>query len=408
MQFKEMINDERILETLNTLGFQTPTPIQAQVIPEILKGGDLRALSQTGTGKTAAFLLPALIRLIKTKTRGPRVIILAPTRELAMQLSTETAKLSRSLNLVTVSLYGGVPYPAQNRQLSKPYDILIATPGRLMDHMEQRRVNLNHIEMFILDEADRMLDMGFIGPVEKIASKMPSSKQTLMFSATFGKSVRKLSATLLKDPIEIASEFTENRHTHIEQVFYRADSLEEKHSRLDQILSQPDLKQAIVFSATKSQTEKIADQLQERGLQVDALHGDMHQRQRSRTIHQFRTCKTQILVATDVAARGIDILTISHVINFDLPNNLEDYIHRIGRTGRAGNKGVAISFFSRRDRQLQKELEKFSGTKIASDPKAPQEQKNRPASPNKRPKFKPKYSPYKKRFKSSKNFSRHP
>ncbi len=387
MQFKEMIDDERILHTLEKLGFEVPTPIQAEAIPQILKGGDLRASAQTGTGKTAAFLLPALLRLSKEKNRlGPQVLILVPTRELALQLAAETAKLGRSLNLVTVTLYGGVPYPMQNRQLSRHHDILIATPGRLMDHMQQKRVDLSHIEMLILDEADRMLDMGFIGPVEEIASKTPSSRQTLMFSATFGKGIRKLSASLLRDPFEIATENAENNHKQIEQSFHSTDNLGEKFQRLEEILSTPSIEQAIIFSSTKIQTERIADKLSELGLEASALHGDMNQRQRTRTIQQFRASKIRILVATDVAARGIDVLTISHVINFDAPNTLEDYIHRIGRTGRAGNRGVALSFFSHKDHKVRREIEKFCGVPMTPSPK-------KPSSPHKKRPFKS--GPYK-------------
>lgn len=374
MQFKDIINDERILKTLENLGFQAPTPIQAEAIPQIMKGGDLRASSQTGSGKSAAFLLPALMRLSQAKDRkGPKVLILAPTRELAIQLATETQKLGRSLNLVTVSLYGGVPYPKQNRELSRPYDVLIATPGRLMDHMNQKRVHLNHIEMFILDEADRMLDMGFIGPVEEIASKLPPSRQTLMFTATFGKNVRKLSATLLKEPFEISTDATENKHENIEQRFIQTDNLADKQRCLEKILSETKIDQAIIFSSTKMQTRRIADGLRDQGLQVGSLHGDLNQRQRTKTIRQFREGKIKFLVATDVAGRGIDVLTVSHVINFDVPNNLDDYIHRIGRTGRAGNKGVAVSFFSHKDREIRREIEQFSGQKIAgSSAPAPQ------------------------------------
>jgi superfamily II DNA/RNA helicase len=372
MHFKDIIDDERILQTLEKLGYQVPTPIQAEAIPQILKGGDLRAASQTGTGKTAAFLLPALMRLVKAEERkGPKVLVLVPTRELAIQLASECAKLGRGLGLVTVTLYGGVPYPVQNRQLAKHYDILVATPGRLMDLMEQRRVNLSNIEMFILDEADRMLDMGFIGPVEEIAEAMPEGRQTIMFSATFGKAVRKLSASLLTDPFEIATETANDNHKQIEQSFHRTDNLTEKHKLLDEILSAGDIEHGIIFSGTKMQTDQIADKLCERGIQAAALHGDMNQRQRTRTIEQFRAKRTQILVATDVAARGIDILTVTHVINFDAPQCLDDYIHRIGRTGRAGNKGKAISFFSPKDQQVKREIEKFSGVKSAPDSRPP-------------------------------------
>jgi len=396
MHFKDLICDERILRTLETLGFQTPTSIQTQAIPLIMEGGDLCATSQTGSGKTAAFLLPTLVRLIKRQghKNGPQVLILAPTRELAIQLNEEITKLSRGLNLTTVTLYGGVPYPKQYRQLSKPFDVLIATPGRLIDHMEQKKVNLKNIEMFILDEADRMLDMGFIGPVKKIAEGMPSSRQTLMFSATFGKNVRKLAASLLQNPKEITNASVENKSAHIEQLFYQAEGLSEKQKRLEKILTEETIEQAIIFSSTKIQTQRIADNLREKGLSAAALHGDMNQRQRTRTIEQFRTSKIQFLVATDVASRGIDVLSISHVINFDLPNILDDYIHRIGRTGRAGNKGKAFSFFSQKDHQIRKEIEKFSGVKIDSV----QMPKKRPHKTSRRP-----FRQFKKRFAHKKN-----
>jgi superfamily II DNA/RNA helicase len=379
MLFKELISDERILKTLEGLGYEKATPIQVEAIPQILKGGDLRAASQTGTGKTAAFLLPTLIKLSQSKDRkGPKVVALVPTRELAIQLATEAAKLGRSLNLVTVTLYGGVPYPKQIRDLSRPHDILIATPGRLMDLMDKRKVNLKNIEIFILDEADRMLDMGFIGPVEDIAAQLPQNKQTLMFTATFGKNIRRLSEKLLKNPFEISTDHTENKLANIEQHFLRADSLSEKHRCLEKILAESKIHQAIIFSSTKRQTRQIAEDLREMGLAVGSLHGDLNQRQRTKTLGQFREGKIKFLVATDVAGRGIDVLTISHVINFDVPNSLDDYIHRIGRTGRAGNKGVAFSFFSSKDREIRREIEQFSGIKVPGEdrpgafPKKPQ------------------------------------
>lgn len=370
MLFKELINDERILKTLEGLGYEKATPIQVEAIPQILKGGDLRASSQTGTGKTAAFLIPTIIKLSQSKERkGPKVVALVPTRELAIQLASEAVKLGRALNLVTVTLYGGVPYPKQIRDLSRPHDILIATPGRLMDLMDKRKVNLQNIEVFILDEADRMLDMGFIGPVEDIAAKLPPTKQTLMFTATFGKNVRRLSEKLLKNPFEISTDHTENKLANIEQHFLRADGLFEKHRCLEKILAESKIHQAIIFSSTKRQTRQIAEDLRSMGLAVGSLHGDLNQRQRTKTLGQFREGKLKFLVATDVAGRGIDVLTISHVINFDLPNTLDDYIHRIGRTGRAGNKGIAFSFFSSKDREIRREIEQFSGLKVPGEDK---------------------------------------
>ncbi|MDE3045555.1 MAG: DEAD/DEAH box helicase [Verrucomicrobiota bacterium] len=376
MEFKDLIDHQELLRALTELGFQTPTPIQEKTIPHILSGKDVRASAQTGTGKTAAFLLPALIRLSRSpRQRGPRVLILAPTRELAMQIAVEANKLGRYLNITTVCVFGGVPYPEQNRKLSNPYDLLIATPGRLMDHMDRNRVNLKNIEMLILDEADRMLDMGFIEPVEHIASKTPASRQTLMFSATFHKKVLKLASSLLRDPIDIKSETADKNCDQIEQTLHRTDSLEEKHRLLGELLSQPGIDQAIVFSATKMQTERLSDLLQDKGFNTGALHGDMNQRERTRTLRLLREKKIQILVATDVAARGIDVLTISHVINFDLPHNLEDYIHRIGRTGRAGAKGVAHSFVSRKDVSLRREIERFSGLQPSQDSRTPEKRK---------------------------------
>ncbi|MBP7075312.1 MAG: DEAD/DEAH box helicase, partial [Rhabdochlamydiaceae bacterium] len=370
MLFKEFINDEKILKTLEGLGYEKATPIQAEAIPHILKGGDLRASSQTGTGKTAAFLLPTIIKLSQAKDRkGPKVIVLVPTRELAIQVSAEAVKLGRSVNLINVTLYGGVPYQRQIRDLSRPHDILIATPGRLMDLMDKRKVNLQHVEVFILDEADRMLDMGFIGPVEDIAAKLPAGRQTLMFTATFGKNVRRLSEKLLKNPFEISTDHTENKLTNIEQHFIRTDSLSDKNRSLDKILSESKIHQAIIFSSTKRQTRQIANDLRDKGLAVGSLHGDLNQRQRTKTISQFREGKIKFLVATDVAGRGIDVLTVSHVINFDVPNSLDDYIHRIGRTGRAGNKGIAFSFFSSKDWEVRKEIEQFSGIKVPGEDK---------------------------------------
>jgi superfamily II DNA/RNA helicase len=376
MKFQDLIDNEQILSALTELGFETPTPIQEKAIPAILAGGDLQAAAQTGTGKTAAFLIPILTRLGRpvgdgsNSKHGPRALVLVPTRELAMQLATETAKLSRHMKLTTVCVYGGVPYPIENRKLAKRYDILIATPGRLIDQLEQGRIHLDQVQVMVLDEADRMLDMGFIGPVEEIASLVPDTRQMLLFSATMGKGIQKLASKLLRKPAVIESDFMEERTELIEQHLQRAESLEEKQRYLEEILVRPELAQAIVFSATKMQAERIADLLRERGFKAAALHGDMHQRQRTRTIHQLREGKIQILVATDVAARGIDVLTISHVINFDCPKSLEDYIHRIGRTGRAGSRGCAVSFVSGRDRQIQREIEQFSGLKLAPDPNA--------------------------------------
>lgn len=369
MSFQDIIPEPRLLKALEELGHSTPTPIQEQAIPSVLEGNDLLASAQTGTGKTAAFLLPSLMKLAKKselKGHGPRVLILVPTRELAMQVATEAAKYGKYLpHSKTVCIYGGAPYPPQNRELSKPYEILVATPGRLIDHWERGKINFSRVEMFILDEADRMLDMGFIKPVEKVAAALPRSHQTLLFSATLKGAVLNLAKRLMRNPVEITIEAKQERHDHIEQWIHNADSLDHKHRLLDHCLKDPLMNQVIVFTSTKRQADQLVDTLFTQGHQAAALHGDMNQRQRTRTILQLRQGKIRILVATDVAARGIDVQTISHVINFDLPQTAEDYVHRIGRTGRAGATGVALSFATARDRHMIPQIEKFTGKKIS-------------------------------------------
>jgi superfamily II DNA/RNA helicase len=368
MEFKELNLHTNLLKAIAEIGHTTPTPIQAQAIPEILKGSDLRASAQTGTGKTAAFILPSLNRLITPSTlpgKGPRILILVPTRELAMQVATEAAKYSKHVSRCkTVCIYGGAPYPPQNRDLARPYEILVATPGRLIDHMEQGRVDFSRVEMFILDEADRMLDMGFIHPVEQIAAKLPKERQTLMFSATLEGSVLKLSNRLLKDPVEIRVAAEQAKQENIEQRLHRVDGLEHKYRLLDHLLTDPGMIQTIIFTATKRQADHLVEKLASLGKSARALHGGMNQRQRTRTIKELRQEQFDILVATDVAARGIDIQTITHVINFDLPRCTEDYVHRIGRTGRAGASGIALSFASPKDMSIVKQIEKFTGRKM--------------------------------------------
>ena len=366
MNFKELNLHSGILTAIEELGHTQPTPIQEQAIPEILNGSDLRASAQTGTGKTAAFILPAL-NLLATHLpgKGPRILILVPTRELAMQVAAEAAKYSRHLPRVkTVCIYGGAPYPAQIRDLSRPFEILVATPGRLIDHLESGKVNLSRVQMFILDEADRMLDMGFIQPVEQIASALPTPHQTLMFSATLAGNVLKLSNRLLTQPKEVRVSPERVNHDNIEQRLHFVDNLEHKYRLLSHLLSEPEVTQAIIFTATKRQADTLVDKLSGKGHFAKALHGGMNQRQRTRTIHELRREEFHILVATDVAARGIDIQTISHVINFDLPRNTEDYVHRIGRTGRAGASGIALSFAASRDMSIVRQIEKFTGQKM--------------------------------------------
>jgi superfamily II DNA/RNA helicase len=384
MSFQDLPLNKKILSAIADLGHTVPTPIQIQAIPQVLKGLDLRASAQTGTGKTATFLLPGLHKLAEnTKPgRGPRILILVPTRELAAQVAQEAVKYSKYLpQIKTVCIVGGTPYPTQNRQLSKPYDILIATPGRLIDHMERGRIRFDRVEMFILDEADRMLDMGFIEPVEEIARSISTPHQTLLFSATLKGNVLNLSRKLLKDPVEVS---IETKQEFIEQRLHAVDNIDHKYKLLDHLLRNQEMTQTIIFTATKHQADQLADKLSQDGHHAAALHGDLNQRQRTRTVAQLRRGDISILVATDVAARGIDIPAISHVINFDLPRSAEDYIHRIGRTGRAGASGIAISFGSHKDIKTVRLIEQMTGQKMALSVIAGMEPKLKAPAPSHR------------------------
>lgn len=368
-QFQSLGLRTNIMKAIDELGYKEPTPIQALAIPEILKGRDLFASAQTGTGKTAAFMLPIIHRLsepqdmkAKKNAHKPSVLIVVPTRELAMQVAEEAKKFSKYLpHLKTVCIYGGVPYPIQRKALSGRYDILVATPGRLLDHMEQRRIDLSGISMLVLDEADRMLDMGFIDDVEQIASKTPPDRQTLLFSATLDKKIERISLKLQKDPLPIRIEADRSAERNIEQRLYYVDNIGHKMRILDHLIETTDFHQTIIFTSTISQADEIANILQEKGHTSGSLHGDMNQRQRTRTIDRLRKGLIRILVATDVAARGIDVSTLTHVINFDLPFQVENFIHRIGRTGRAGAKGTAISFATHREKGLVSQINKMLG-----------------------------------------------
>ena len=368
MNFSELIENKFILKAVEEAGFNTPTPIQEQAIPQILEGRDLLGSAQTGTGKTAAFLLPVLQKVADNKPgKGPRVLILVPTRELAMQVANEAVKYSKHLQrMKTVCIYGGAPYPIQNRELSRPYEILVATPGRLIDHMERGRITFSRLDVLILDEADRMLDMGFIGPVEQIAKETPKERQTLLFSATLKGSVLNLAKKLLKNPKEITVQTEMTNQVNIEQRLHQVDDLHHKYNLLDHLLGDATMNQTIIFTSTKRQADTLVERLADLGHKTDALHGDMNQRQRTKTISRLRKNEIKILVATDVAARGIDVQTISHVINFDIPQSAEDYVHRIGRTGRAGSTGVALLFAASKDMHLVRQIEQFTGHKMAS------------------------------------------
>jgi superfamily II DNA/RNA helicase len=374
-----------ILKAVEESGYTIPTPIQAEAIPTIMAGHDLMASAQTGTGKTAAFILPSLHRIAEPseiRSKGPRVLVLTPTRELAQQVSDAATKYGKNMRLKVVSILGGMPYPLQNKLLSNPVDILVATPGRLIDHIERGRIDFSRLEILIMDEADRMLDMGFIDDVERIAAATPATRQTLLFSATLDGVIGNLAQRLLKSPKRISVTSSKAKHENIEQRLMYVDDMAHKNRLLDHLLRDTELNQALVFTATKRDADSLADSLSAQGHAAAALHGDMNQRDRNRTLVNLRRGAVRVLVATDVAARGIDVAGISHVINFDLPKFAEDYVHRIGRTGRGGATGIAVSFASNRDALHLKKIEQFTGQRIDAHTVAGLE-----------PKFKPRPAP---------------
>lgn len=367
MTFAELQLSPSILKAVNECGYAEPTPIQGQAIPIVLSGRDLIASAQTGTGKTAAFILPSLQRLgmpPASKGRGPRVLVLTPTRELAGQVNDSVRAYGKYMRVRSATILGGMPYREQLRLLSQPVDLVVATPGRLNDHLERGRIDLSRVELLILDEADRMLDMGFIEDVERIAEKTPAGRQTLMFSATLDGRIEKLARGLLNQPEMVLVAGQKTAKPEIEQRLLVADDLEHKNSMLRHLIGDGSMKRAIVFSATKRDADNIARELRSSGYSAAALHGDMKQPARNRTITDMRRGKIRLLVATDVAARGLDVTGISHVINFDLPKFAEDYVHRIGRTGRAGASGIAISFVSRSEVECLKRIERYIGESI--------------------------------------------
>ena len=345
MSFAQLNLHKNIFNAITACGYEKPTPIQEQSIPAILAGKDLVACAQTGTGKTAAFILPALHHLSEQKAaKKTRVLILTPTRELASQISKAAHSYGKFLQFKIVSLVGGMPYHHQIRDLSRGADIIVATPGRLLDHIENQRIDLSAIEMLVLDEADRMLDMGFIDDVQAIAKLTPPHRQTLLFSATVDNKLSNIINRLLKDPVRINLSHEKIAAPSVKQEMYKAQNTQHKSRLLKHFLNDANIFKAIIFSATKINADKLANELRHQGFAAAALHGDLKQNVRNRTIDQLRQGKIQFLVATDVAARGIDISDITHVINYDLPKFCEDYVHRIGRTGRAGKSGIAISF----------------------------------------------------------------
>jgi ATP-dependent RNA helicase RhlE len=375
MQFSQLGLSQPILRALEAEGYITPTPIQAQAIPHGLAGRDILGSARTGTGKTAAFALPILHRLstatIDKSQRGPhspRALILSPTRELAAQIGESFRTYGRDTHLSHAVIFGGVSQHHQERALRKGVDILVATPGRLIDLMEQRLADLSRVEVFVLDEADRMLDMGFIHPIRRIAAatRQGAHRQTMLFSATMPKEIVHLAHALLRDPVKIAVDPVSSAAPRIEQVLFMVPR-QDKQSLLEHLLSDVAgaINRAIVFTRTKHGADKVGRKLLQVGIQAETIHGNKSQGQRKRALDRFSSGAARVLVATDVAARGLDVDDISHVVNFDLPVEPEAYVHRIGRTGRAGSSGIAISFCDAEERGTLRDIERLTGRKIA-------------------------------------------
>ncbi len=354
MKFDELNLIDPILQAIKLKGYTTPTPIQDQAIPKILQGRDLLGCAQTGTGKTAAFAIPTLQILYKEKISGKwgkdiKALIITPTRELAIQIDESFTSYGKGLHLKNTVVFGGVKQHDQVRKLRAGVDILIATPGRLLDLMNQGFVSLKDLKIFTLDEADRMLDMGFIHDVKKIISKLPTKRQSLFFSATMPLAITKLASTLLTNPLRVEVTPVSSTAETVTQKMYLVDK-ENKKPLLNHILKDPAIVSALIFTRTKHGADKIAHFINKSGVKAEAIHGNKSQNARQNALKNFKNKQTRILVATDIAARGIDIDELSHVINFEIPNEPEAYVHRIGRTGRAKNKGTALSFCDKNEK----------------------------------------------------------
>ncbi|MDP2218488.1 MAG: DEAD/DEAH box helicase [Methanolobus sp.] len=367
MLFKDLNLIDPLQRALTKEGYIAPTPIQVQAIPQLLKGKDLIGIAQTGTGKTAAFVLPILQKMHekhKHTTPGfPRVLVLAPTRELAAQIGDSFAAYGHFLHFKHTVVFGGVSQVPQFKSITKGVDILVATPGRLLDLMDQGIVKLSGVEFFVLDEADRMLDMGFIRDVNRIVSMLPHKRQSLFFSATMSPQISELTRRLLTDPVRVEVTPQATTVERIEQKVFFVDQ-ENKDALLLSLLQQDHLNCVLVFTRTKHRANKVAQTLNKNRVGADAIHGNKSQAHRTKVMESFRAGELQVLVATDIAARGIDIEDISHVINYDLPNEPENYVHRIGRTARAGAEGTAYSFCAADERSFLRSIEKLTRLEI--------------------------------------------
>ncbi|HEY3275914.1 MAG TPA: DEAD/DEAH box helicase [Syntrophorhabdaceae bacterium] len=362
MSFSSFKLHPKITEGVIQLGYTIPTPIQIQAIPPVLQGKDVMGLAQTGTGKTAAFVLPILERLLPGPRGKVRSLIIAPTRELAEQIHVSIGELGRNTHLKSCTVYGGVALNPQIQKLRNGVDIVVACPGRLLDHMNQKTINLASLEILVLDEADRMFDMGFLPDIRRIVKQLPPKRQTLMFSATMADSIRKLTDEVLSDPITVKVGHSAPPHT-VSHALYPVEQ-HLKTALLMELLKHTDAESILIFTRTKHRAKRIGQQLENAGYKAASLQGNLSQNRRQNALDGFRDGSYQILVATDIAARGIDVSTISHVINYDMPDTTDAYTHRIGRTGRAAKTGDAFTFVGREDELLIKSIERVLGEKI--------------------------------------------
>lgn len=369
-QFSGMDLIEPLQRALSATGYTTPTPIQQKAIPHLLEGRDLLGCAQTGTGKTAAFALPILQQMAndrrRLQPRQARTLILTPTRELAIQILESFKTYGKFLNLRYAVIFGGVGQGAQVSALRNGVDVLIATPGRLLDLIDQRHLSLRNIEIFVLDEADRMLDMGFVNDIRKVIAMLPHERQNLFFSATMPKDIKQLADSMLTNPVIVEVNPVSSTAERIEQSLMYVER-KRKGDLLRHVLRNPSFKRVIVFTRTKHGANRVSENLEKNGIRSAAIHGNKSQGARQRALEDFRSGRIRVLVATDVAARGIDIDGISHVINFEIPNIAESYVHRIGRTARAGAEGIALSFCDAEERAFIRDIEKITGQQIPVD-----------------------------------------
>jgi len=359
MNFNQFNLDSRLNEGIKRAGFRTPTPIQVETIPIVLEGHDLIGTAQTGTGKTAAFVLPILHKLIKTKdkSKGTKALIITPTRELADQIYQAVNKLKKGTSIRSVAIYGGVNAKPQIEAMRRGVEIIVATPGRLLDHLSKRRGNLDKLAMLVIDEADRMFDMGFFPDIKRIIEYIPEKRQTLLFSATFPKEIERFGAQIQHNPKRVTLGLARPVHTVAHTLYPVSQHL--KKGLLIRLLKQTETKSVLIFTRTKHRATRLTKQLSNDGYNVTSLHGDRTQGQRNTAIKGFKQGKFQIMVATDIAARGLDIDRISHVINYDMPDTADAYIHRIGRTGRATRKGSAFTLITPSDRKMVQKIEQI-------------------------------------------------